>query len=136
MLIALLWLFVALVTGSGVDVSLFVFILVLFSWVPLRLAARRKSIRRIEEAVNNALAQDLQSHLRITRKESHRLHSLAGTEIQEGNQTYKFVPEQPKPGITGSQPSSSSHAVTITVMHGDLGLSAYEDMVKAVLRSP
>ncbi|MGM0930086.1 MAG: hypothetical protein ACQEXN_10285 [Actinomycetota bacterium] len=57
-------------------------------------------------------------------------------EIQEGNQTYKFVPTQPKPGSTDSQSSSSGRAVTITVMHGDLGLSSYEEMVSAVLRSP
>jgi hypothetical protein len=135
-LISLLWVVVALVSGSGVGVSLFVLIFVLFSSVPLRLAARGKAIRRIEEAVNSALAQDLHTHLRITRKEAHRLHDLSGTEIQEGNQTYKFVPTQPKPGSTDSQSSSSDHAVIITVMHGDLGLSSYEDMVGAVLRSP
>jgi hypothetical protein len=135
-LISLLWVFVALVTGSAVGVSLFVFILLLFSWIPLRLAARHRSIRRIEDAINNALAQDLHTHLRISRKEAHRLHDFAGTEIQEGNQTYKFVPKQPKLGTTDSQPSSNTHSVTITVMHGDLGLSSYEDMVRAVLRSP
>jgi hypothetical protein len=73
--------------------------------------------------------------LRITRKEAHRLHDLAGMEIQEGNQTYKFVPTQPKPASTDSQSSSSDHCVIIIAMHRDLGLSSYEEMGKAVLRS-
>jgi hypothetical protein len=130
---SLLWLIIASVSGGNSGAALSVLLLLLLASVPIRLALRRKSIDRIHAAVNEALAHDLHTHIRISRKQADRLHDCLVTIIEDGNQRYKFVAKDPKPGTADSQAISTDFFVTITATHGDLGLAAYQDMVRAVL---
>ncbi|EMY35408.1 hypothetical protein D477_004506 [Arthrobacter crystallopoietes BAB-32] len=134
-LTSLLWLIIASVSGGNSGAALAVFLLVLLSSVPIRLALRRKSIDRIQAAVNDALARELHTHVRVSRKQADRLHDCLVTKIEDGNQSYKFVAKDPQPGTADSNAISTDFVVTITAKHGDLGLAAYQDMARAVLES-
>ncbi|MGF9660533.1 hypothetical protein AAIH25_01535 [Arthrobacter crystallopoietes] len=134
-LASLLWLIIASVSGGNAGIALAVFLLVLLSSIPIRLALRRKSIDRIQAAVNDALARELHTHVRINRKQADRLHDCLVTKIEDGNQSYKFVAKDPKPGSAESNAIGTDFVVTISARHGDLGLAAYQDMVQSVLGS-
>ncbi|WP_262103934.1 hypothetical protein [Arthrobacter sp. Marseille-P9274] len=134
-LASLLWLIIASVSGGNAGIALAVFLLVLLSSIPIRLALRRKSIDRIQVAINDALARELHTHVRVSRKQADRLHDCLVTKIEDGNQNYKFVAKDPKPGSAERTAIGTDFVVTIMARHGDLGLAAYQDMVRAVLES-
>ncbi|AUI51453.1 hypothetical protein [Arthrobacter crystallopoietes] len=119
---------VAPVVGvPGVVSGLIVFALMILACLR-GITLRRRSITRYETTVNETLNRDLHSNLRISYSQGSLLRAGQMISLQDGNQSFAIVMRNLD---VGSETGADTE-VTITAMHGDLGLSAFDGMVRAV----